>query len=416
MNDELRELLSAYLDGALSEPARRELEARLAGSEDLRRELAELRAVAEAVRALPKHDAPAGFAARVQASRARGVPPRRDWVILPPALRPVAFALSFGVVALWIWQDVAVRKPVDWPPAPTTPAARLAAPSQAPLAQLNMSGAVSGKPLDDDLKASEAALGLAPPDAAHPSMVRARAKGRALDESPETAAAAAAPADASDATGAAGAPVAMSEQARSARNIEMFADLERQKQAMGITGVAPSRDESGVAALRGAGLIAADAPPAPVVAHRVPRMAMAKKAAKNKVAPADATASSVAAAPAAAPALASADKAVAAQAAPPAGRPAPDAGLVLTDAGSLASSWVLLGYPNDPPKVDFTKSRVLLIKPSVSRIVSVASTADAVIVVYRSLAPNEASDPAHDRFALLPLEPDTVQILDATPR
>jgi hypothetical protein len=412
MNDEIRELLSAYLDGALSEPARRELETRLAGSEDLRRELAELRAVAEAVRALPKHDVPAGFVARVQASRARGVPPRRDWVILPPSLRPVAAALSFGVVALWIWQDVAVRKPVDWPVPPAAPAARLSAPSEAPLAQLNMSGPVSGKPLDDELKASESALGLAPPDGARPSLVRARAKGRALDESPETAAAAPAPAEGEGAPSAGGPAVAMSEQTRSARNVEMFADLERQKRAMGITAVAPSADASGVAALRGAGLVAATPPPAPVVAQRVPRMAMAKKTAQRR----DDSAAATASAAAPAPASASADKSVAAQAAPPSGRPAPDAGLVLTDAGSLASSWVLLGYPNDPPKVDFAKSRVLLIKPSVSRIVSVTATADAVVVVYRSLTPDETSDPARDRFALLPLEPDAVQILDATPR
>ena len=50
MNDETRELLSAYLDGALPEGERRALEARLASSAELRGALEDLRSVSKAVK------------------------------------------------------------------------------------------------------------------------------------------------------------------------------------------------------------------------------------------------------------------------------------------------------------------------------------------------------------------------------
>jgi hypothetical protein len=397
INDELRELLSAYADGALSEPARREVEARLEGSEELRRELADLRAVAEAVRSLPKHPAPEGLAARVRLRRAGGEAPTRDWVFLPPSLRPVVLALSCGVVALFIWQNVVVRTPFA-PPEP--PAARLTTEADAPLSQLDVSAAAGGGPSSDAAKAASSALGLAPTPSAGPSLVRARAKGRALDE--EATAADGAPLD--RAVGAAaGSAGAISEQARSARNVEMFADLERQKKEMGIAGVAPSdRAASGIAALRGAAMLPPEDAPAPVLGHGAP----------NVMAPETRALKAALGAAAAAPAAPAAE----APAAASTGRQAPDAALVFTDPRSLASSWIVLGFPKDPPAVDFAKNRAVLIKPSVSRILSVTATRDAVIVVYRTLGPDEPSDPLRDRFAILPLEPDTVQIIDATPR
>ena len=104
--------------------------------------------------------------------------------------------------------------------------------------------------------------------------------------------------------------------------------------------------------------------------------------------------------------------------APPSGpgRLAPDAALVFTDAGSVSSSWVLLGLPGDPPETDFTHERLVMIKPSATRILSITSGRDAVTVVYRSLLPDEESDPARDRVATLPAVPKTVLIYDASPR
>ena len=98
------------------------------------------------------------------------------------------------------------------------------------------------------------------------------------------------------------------------------------------------------------------------------------------------------------------------------GRLAPDAALVFTDANSVSSSWVLLGLPGKPPATDFANGRLVIIKPSATKILSVTPGPDAVTVVYRSLLPDEDSDPARDRAAPLPAEPKAVLIYDASPR
>ena len=63
-----RQHLSAYLDGELGQPTRREVDAALAQSPQLRAELDALRRTAALVRALPRQDAPPGFADRVLAA------------------------------------------------------------------------------------------------------------------------------------------------------------------------------------------------------------------------------------------------------------------------------------------------------------------------------------------------------------
>ena len=55
------DVLSGYLDGELTAAERAEVEAQLAASPELRAELEEVRMVRDAVRALPRHDAPAGY-------------------------------------------------------------------------------------------------------------------------------------------------------------------------------------------------------------------------------------------------------------------------------------------------------------------------------------------------------------------
>jgi anti-sigma factor RsiW len=55
------DFLSGYLDGEITSEERAEVEARLAASSELRAELDEIRAVRDAVRSLPRRDAPAGF-------------------------------------------------------------------------------------------------------------------------------------------------------------------------------------------------------------------------------------------------------------------------------------------------------------------------------------------------------------------
>ena len=141
MNDETREQLSAYLDGALTETERRDLDARLAASAELRGALEDLRAVSRAVKDLPKEPLPAGFMARFQARRARGDEPRREWVFLPPQARPVVAALSFGVVALMIWDKVTA--PPEQAPLHSPGDAKVYEPSNAPVAQLDLSRGMS---------------------------------------------------------------------------------------------------------------------------------------------------------------------------------------------------------------------------------------------------------------------------------
>jgi len=110
MNDDIREKLSAYLDGALSDADRRAVEVEVDRSEELRRELEALRAVSAAVKGLPKEKLPDGFAARLESRRAReAAAPAREYFVLPPSYRPLALALSSAVVALVIWDRTVTR-------------------------------------------------------------------------------------------------------------------------------------------------------------------------------------------------------------------------------------------------------------------------------------------------------------------
>ena len=406
INDETLELLSAYLDGALPEGERRALEARLAASAELRRELEELRATALAIRSLPQEPLPSGFLTRFQARRARGDAPRPDWVLLPPVMRPVALALSCGLVALAIWDKVVIA------PGPellkSDNEAKIETAAQAPTAQFDVSKRAAGGSADS-LSATPEGRGLsvAGPvtdpvqpgevlprlqereDKAAESELRSRADARRLPSSVAAARGSAAPAR------AAGKPLeltdrsrpAMTEEERSARNEQMFGYIEAEKKKMGIASVAPK----GAGA---SGMLGAKAEPAaPAIAAPVP--SLLKKISREGPAAADAVMPSKPGGP---------------------GRLSPDGGLVFGDAASLRSSWILLGFPGLPPVTDFAAGRLVLIKPSSTKILSVTTNPGAVIVVYRSLLPDETPDAAQDRVAPIPSEPKTVLIYDATPR
>ena len=163
MNDDIREKLSAYLDGALSETERRAVELEISRSEDMRLELEALRAVSAAVKGLPKEKLPAGFAARLEARRAReGSTPPRDYFILPPSYRPLAFALSTAVVALVVWDGRQtspdpVAQRVGWDSERVgMKSAAEAPPSVDVSGQLSAMGS-RGKALDDEPGAENAA-------------------------------------------------------------------------------------------------------------------------------------------------------------------------------------------------------------------------------------------------------------------
>ena len=411
MNDETREQLSAYIDGALTEAARRDLESRLAASAELRGALEDLRAVSRAVKDLPKEPLPAGFMARFQARRARGDAPRQDWVFLPPQARPVVAALSIGVVALVIWDKVTVTPEPELIHPPE--AAKVYETANAPVAQLNLSRATGGAAGSagalSDAKSLEIAgaaprrarasdklafldnAGQASEEKASVAALRGSASGRAAGE-PIT------PQNTRDASALVMGPgaeltdrtrLAMTEEERSARNEGMFGQLEKQKKKMGMKVLPKSEDGETPS---GPGIFGLRQAAAPAISAPVPTLLQSGK-----------PAGAAAAAPA-----------PAADAGP--GRLAPDAGLVFTDANGLSSSWVLLGFPGAPPSTDFSNGRLVIIKPSATKIISVTPGPDAVTVVYRSLLSDETADPARDRVAPLPAAPKAVLIYDASPR
>lgn len=416
MNDETLELLSAYLDGALPAAERAALEARLVASPELRRELDELRAVAQAVKDLPKEPLPPGFLARFQARKAAGAAPKADWVFLPPAARPIAFALSSAVVALFIWNKttVAPEEPLLHPPG----AAAVSDMKGSPVAQLDFAGRVSGEKsgaatsaavaqnamgvsgaVSDPIHRDESTPSIAENAPAAPSAASSIATAPSLAApmmkpgSVRRARALGSPLADDGASGGGGAlaergAAAMTEEERSAKNEQMFGYIESEKKKMGIAKVMPK------ASLDTSRMFGGPAPVAPKIAAASPSLL---KQASQSVPAMDALQAQAAASPLE-------------------GRLSPDAGLVFTDARSLASSWVLLGFPGEPPVVDFTTGRLVLLKPSATKILSVTPKPNSVDVVYRSLTPEETADPAADRVAPIPSEPRAVLIFDASPR
>lgn len=358
MNDDLREKLSAYLDGALSETARRDLEARLAASSDLRAELEGLRAVSKAVKGLPRSPLPQGFLARLEARRARGAAPRRDWVLLPPSYRPAAFALSSAVVATVVWEQF---NRTEAPPLLTYEAVKVVPSSQAPISQLDLSAKVADAP--EGGSGPEALNKISRANAALEGMGLAERKGDAQASRP------AAPGEPlgfkEDALspGKSAKGTTMTEEERSSRNEEIIAALEKKKRSLGIARVL-QRDAS-VGAVRGGA--AGGGASAPQAAEEPANYAS--------------------------------------------GILSPDAGLVVIDDAGLAFSWTLLGLPGKAPSVDYAVRRAVLLKRSRTKLLATRSGPDRVSVYFRLLAPGEAADPAKDRFATIPAKPKPVSLI-----
>lgn len=266
----------------------------------------------------------------------------------PRSLRPALLALAFGLVARILWDRAVV------PPEPTAPRGSSAA----------------GAPGPDPVRADGArALGLPDagaersPSAPHP------APGR--------------PIGVSEPPSRRERP-AMSEEERSARNEQLFTELEKEKRRMGIVKVIRQPTDEAAPARE------APAPPA-IHAAAPPLLGQTPAAAEP------------------APAASGGARGIL-------GRPSPGAVLVFSDARSFTASWVLLGLSGAPPAVDFARERAALIKPSASRILSIDAGSEAVTIVYRALAPDEEPSPARDRLALIPLRPRAVSVLDASPR
>jgi len=379
MNDITREKLSAYLDGALSDMERRSIEVEVSRSEELRLELEALRAVSAAVKGLPKEELPSGFRARLDARIAReGAAPEREYFILPPAYRPLAFALSTAVVALVVWdrtvprpdeispragwdgETVAVKSAADAPPSVDVSGrvsslagagAKLgdeAAPKKEDaVATLGKNLSAPGKPLEF----AESAVPSAPPPAAH--------EGNAAEPAP--------------APGAGGAFTARSEEERSAINERLYKGFEQEKKRMGIARIADKGSEADDLPLGGRDLMALQASPA---APKVGAMSALRGASARRM---------------------------------KAERSAPVVkALSLKSAEALAAAWAAAALPGEPPAIDFTKEMALFLAgPSGCGIVEVQQRKKFIVVFYKESGFDDPS--ARVRAAALSAKPVVVK-------
>jgi len=118
---EVRQQLSAYLDGELPPAAREGVEAHVAACRACRQELAALQATVRFVHALPRLTAPEGLEKRIAARLAEPAPVvvRRTWLRV---LRPALIAAGIGVLVLVFSPDSQVgqapRVPVEEKAAP----------------------------------------------------------------------------------------------------------------------------------------------------------------------------------------------------------------------------------------------------------------------------------------------------------
>ncbi len=390
MNDELREKLSAYLDGALPAAEASALEREIARSPELLRELEDLQAVSKLVKDLPKEPLPVGFMQRLERRRQGGDAPaeRRDWIFISPTYRPYAAALSGLIVAVAVWDKVGERAPIELPydgvavktaaeapPAQFDLAAKISAGKSAP-ADAAVEGAAAptmyppavplsdderqaaivarrervrapGAPLttgSDDGVAMDSAfggVGAGAPAAAMPALAEKDVMRPAASVAAVRGAASPAPKEALSK----GVARPQSEEERSALNEEMYQAFEREKKKMGIAALV-ARDETSEQARR-----------------------VLSAAGRNK---------GEARISAAKPALLAAPRAL------PGGPPA-----LRTDAAYQAA-WSSLMLPGQPPPVDFTTEMIVLL-PEPGTVDSAVESAGELVVRWTA-APGSPRD------------------------
>ncbi len=407
MNDEIREKLSAYLDGALPDAERRAVEVELSRSLELQKELEALRAVAQSIKDLPREPLPGGFRARLEARRARETEPARDWVLLPPAYRPVAAAMSMAIVAFVVWDKAhgpaQLEPKIAWDGTNDRVAVKTAAevPTSMDLSGRVASESAEPKAFDSPAAKKEDAadkLAVSPPGrrAAAPGKpiglledapAYAGAKAAALAESapvapPAVAAPAAAQTAAHDGAdgNVASSFLARSEEERSAINERLYKNFEDEKKRMGIARIIEkdsderSRADSGnddvmtLQATRGAVGLGGQA-----AGSGSARGALKAKSQAKKSTPAVMV------------------KAIA-----------------LKTPEALQAAWVGAGFPDQPPSVDFPKEMaVFLVCPGNCAIVSVENRKRFLVVLYKD------SDDYTERVKAVPMTSKPVVVKPA---
>ncbi|MBI2386695.1 MAG: hypothetical protein HYV14_11860 [Elusimicrobia bacterium] len=412
MNDAIREKLSAYLDGALLDSERATLEGELSRSEEMRLELEALRAVSASVKGLPKEPLPAGFMARLEARRARDAKPERDYLILPPAYRPLAFVLSTAVVALVVWdktrapeqliaprvgwdsETVAVKSAAEAPPSIDVSGQLSAMGSRdkglddlssgsAESAAANELAAQTAKKEDD----AGAKAGVASTFGKHisapgkPLEVQeadgpASAEGGFARRAAPSAPGAAAPAPAPSALGDGGSSgyLARSEEERSAINERLYQGFEEEKKRMGIAKIMDKDEDEPKLAGGGREYMLLQASPE---AARVDRargaVGAVRGAAKAK-----------------------------------GGAPVVKA-LTLKSAEALSAAWAAAGLPGEPPAVAFPEQMaVFLAGPAGCGITDVQNRKKFIVVLYKDAGFDDPS--ARVRAVTLSPKPVVVKL------
>lgn len=376
MNDDIREKLSAYLDGALSDADRRAVEVELSRSADLTRELEALRSVSNAVKGLPKEKLPDGFLARLESRRVREeAKPARDYYILPPAYRPLAFALSTAVVALVVWDKT--RAPEElYAPRPgwvgETVSVKSAAEAPASvdvsgqIAALGQKAAAPAQPeaaaaFDRAAKTKSGGAAKLAGSSTFGKHISAPGQPLGFSEPAPAAPAAMAAADAIglDGAGSGGSAIARNEEERSAINERLYKGFEEEKKRMGIARIMDKDVEDKNLPTGGREMMALQATPE---AARIDE-----------------------ASPAAAPPLRA--KARAAKRAA-----APVKAIALKNADALQAAWAAAGLAGDPPAVEFPgQMAVFLAGPAGSGIVEVQERKRFLVVLYKDSGFADAS-------------------------
>lgn len=380
MNDAIREKLSAYLDGALPDAERRAVEVEISRSEEMRLELEALRAVSASVKGLPKEPLPAGFMARLEARRARDAKPERDYLILPPAYRPLAFALSTAVVALVVWdktrapeemivprvgwdsEKVAVKSAAEAPPSIDVSgqlsamdgrdqgSAESAAANELTAANAKKEDAAGGKggalsTFGKHISAPGKPLGVQEDEPAP-------AEGGFARRNAASGPAAAAPAPSSPAPlaeGGGGAYLARSEEERSAINERLYQGFEEEKKRMGIAKIMDKDAEEDKLSGGGREFMALQATPEAAQVGRARGSAAAVRG--------------MAKAKGGAPVLKA---------------------LTLKSAEALSAAWSAAGLPGEPPAVSFPdQMAIFLAGPSGCGITDVQVRKKFIVVLYK---------------------------------
>jgi hypothetical protein len=99
------EMLSEFIDGALSDKDRRAVESHLSACSSCREQLDELKGAISAAASLKNRPLPPGFLARLQARRHRHESAKRDYAFLPFPARMAAFALSSFIVGFVVFES-----------------------------------------------------------------------------------------------------------------------------------------------------------------------------------------------------------------------------------------------------------------------------------------------------------------------